>query len=63
MKEPLNLKLQLNSRKVVTEIVESGIEQGFNRAKEVLSSPSEQAIKEYVLSHVMIKLEEYISFD
>lgn len=58
----LKIDLKVNSYKIVSEIVESGILEGWNKANRVSDNPSDQTYKEHILSAVMIKLEEYIEF-
>lgn len=62
MKQEIEAKLKLDTYKVLSEIVEAGIDKGWLKAKTVVATPSEDTIKEYVLSSIMIKLEEYIDF-
>lgn len=62
MKQEIEAKLKLDTYKVLSEIVEAGIHKGWLKAKTVVETPSEDTIKEYVLSSIMIKLEEYIDF-
>ena len=59
----VEVKLKVDSYKVVSEIVESGITNGWDKANRVSDNPSEATLKELVLSNVMLKLEEYIKFE
>lgn len=52
--------VKLDTYKVITEIVEAGVDQGFIRAHRVTENPSDQTIKEHVVSSVMLKLEQYL---
>jgi len=62
MKKEIEAKLKLDTYKVLSEIVEAGIDKGWLKAKTVMPNPTDDTIREYVLSSIMIKLEEYIDF-
>ena len=55
------IDVKLDTYRVLSEIVEAGVEQGFERAHKVTDGPSEQTIKEHVASSVMMKLEQYLA--
>lgn len=56
------IEVKLDTYKVLSEIVEAGVEIGFTKANSVTINPNEQTMKEYIVSNVMIKLEQYLKF-
>ena len=54
------IQVKLDTYKVLSEIVEAGVDQGFERAHKVTDNPSEQTFKEHIASSVMLKLEQYL---
>ena len=57
-----NVELELDSYKVVSEIVESGVEVGWDKAHDISDKPLPDTIKENIVSSVMLNLEKYIKF-
>jgi hypothetical protein len=56
-----DVELKLNAYKVLSEIVENGVNVGITNANKFTISPNDQTIKECITSSVMIQLEKYIT--
>ena len=52
----------LNSKKIIEEIIESGIDKGMIRLKELTIVKNEQLVKEILTAHIMLNLEKYIEW-
>lgn len=58
-----NVNVKLDTYKVLTEIVEAGVEKGIKKAKEVTYNPSDRTLIEYITSGVMNNLEKYVKIE
>ena len=54
--------INLNSKKIIEEIIESGIDKGMIRLKELTIVKNEQLVKEILTAHIMLNLEKYIEW-
>ena len=52
----------LNSKKIIEEIIESEIDKGMIRLKELTIVKNEQLVKEILTAHIMLNLEKYIEW-
>jgi hypothetical protein len=58
----INNLVNFNSKKIIEEIVESGIDKGIVRLKELTIVKNEQLVKEILTAHIILNLEKYIEW-
>ena len=57
------IKPKIKKYNVIQEALERGISWGLKRAKKHLDNPSDEYIKEQILHHINLELEEVIDYD
>jgi hypothetical protein len=58
----INNLVNFNSKKIIEEIVENGIDKGIVRLKELTIVKNEQLVKEILTAHIILNLEKYIEW-
>jgi hypothetical protein len=58
----INNLVNFNSKKIIEEIIESGIDKGIIRLKELTIVKNEQLVKEILTAHIILNLEKYIEW-
>lgn len=58
----INNLVNFNSKKIIEEIIERGIDKGIIRLKELIIVKNEQLVKEILTAHIILNLEKYIEW-